>query len=1100
MSTATLTVTVLRNNNAPIFTRLPYYKTVSDTTPVLVSIFQVTATDSDTGKNAEIRYKITGPIESQKLFEMNATTGTIYVRSSLTGVSQDRYTINVEASDSGSKPQTSTAKVVISILHSNKPYFDRSMYEVSVDETAQVNAYVFQVSANDPRQSAGQLQYEMINNVKLFAMSSGGLITVAKPLVGLNINIVEIEVKAFRKNDTSSSATTTVIVKIIRRNTPPRFNSTNVEISIADDTTIGHVFYKAVATDPDTGENGRITYKIITYNPPSGKSYFYVNPETGNVTVTALLSQNPNPTRRYILDIQAEDNGYPRNKATMRITVNVVSRSNIPVFQQSEYKFNITSKAVKNDVVGTVSATDRDGDQVIYSIPQSDFYFAINNITGVITVNGDIASNPTSFYEFNVKASDGSYRYSEARVIITVKHNLYPPVFSKKLYEVYVKEYIPIDTAIIQVTATDKDLQAGSSTANALNYYISPFSNYFSISNFGNIYVRASLATNLIGNQVNLTVIATDQSLQPMSGSTLVIVNIERNSYPPVLQPSSISVSILSTFTPTRTILKLNVSDQDRSLNNPNGEVILSIPDKYADARKYFAITNQGDLYLETPLSITDSRMFNFKVIAKDGGWNPKTAEASITINVTKVIQSGGKMGFVQPVYYVTIPENTKENAIILAMKVENTEKTNSMICKIQTGDEGLFSVKYNISTASCDLSLLNGIDYETKDSTYNLEIVLSTSQTRKLLAFQTYPTALVIVRVTDVNEHSPEFVANRFYQSSTYFGLLPSTAGVNTFVMSVNATDKDLYDKYYLTYSIVSSKTIPFYMLGRNILNSDVYKQNDATNYYFDVKVIDRGQKPATNKAVINIVFDDNRMSLKYEVKPSEFGKVKQNVRQILSEKISNIVLFEDVQIAYDENGNAISDITFVIAQQTVPHRLINIPSNDKIREEFNKLGDTIGDIGSVITTYQPQRAAMKTKSFVWWMDDPWAALVALAAIIILLCLIGIIVVLFTWSRYTKYLNQYRIHHLANEPTDFVEPPNFLKDFETQSLNMYVPPDEAERDLGEINMTFEGDTLRRVEHQGADPGVASAVNPLFNNQPQDTQQKTGFTETTTIL
>ena len=45
----------------------------------------------------------------------------------------------------------------------------------------------------------------------------------------------------------------------------------------------------------------------------------------------------------------------------------------------------------------------------------------------------------------------------------------------------------------------------------------------------------------------------------------------------------------------------------------------------------------------------------------------------------------------------------------------------------------------------------------------------------------------------------------------------------------------------------------------------------------------------------------------------------------------------------------------------------------------------------------------------------------------------------------------------------------------------MYVPADEAERELGEINMTFEGDTLRRVEHQGADPSVASAVNPLFN-------------------
>ena len=39
-------------------------------------------------------------------------------------------------------------------------------------------------------------------------------------------------------------------------------------------------------------------------------------------------------------------------------------------------------------------------------------------------------------------------------------------------------------------------------------------------------------------------------------------------------------------------------------------------------------------------------------------------------------------------------------------------------------------------------------------------------------------------------------------------------------------------------------------------------------------------------------------------------------------------------------------------------------------------------------------------TKSYIWWMDDPWAALVAMAAIIILLCIVGIIVIIFTYSR----------------------------------------------------------------------------------------------------
>lgn len=39
-------------------------------------------------------------------------------------------------------------------------------------------------------------------------------------------------------------------------------------------------------------------------------------------------------------------------------------------------------------------------------------------------------------------------------------------------------------------------------------------------------------------------------------------------------------------------------------------------------------------------------------------------------------------------------------------------------------------------------------------------------------------------------------------------------------------------------------------------------------------------------------------------------------------------------------------------------------------------------------------------TKSYVWFVDDPYAALLALAAILILLSIVGIMVVMFSWSR----------------------------------------------------------------------------------------------------
>ncbi|GAB1602810.1 protocadherin beta-2-like [Argonauta hians] len=731
-------------------------------------------------------------------------------------------------------------------------------------------------------------------------------------------------------------------------------------------------------------------------------------------------------------------------------------------------------------------------------------YFAINNITGQITVIGSIVTNRATFYEFTVEASDGHYHNSQAKVIINVNHNIYPPVFAKPYYEVDVPEYTPLDTKIIQVTATDKDITTGGAMNNELAYYLSPPNSYFTISKMGNIYIRESLATNSTGDQVNLTVIASDQSPMPKSASTVVIVNILRNTYAPVLIPSRVDKAISSTFNRGQTILKLTVEDKDKNSNfrNPNGEVTLTIPDKYINAKRYFDVTNDGELYLKKSLFKTASHVYQFKVIAKDRGWNSRSSEAEITINVTQVIQPTFQLGFTQSVYQETIPENKEQNALILSMGVENVMAAQDVTCEIQGGNNaGYFSVSYDQTSASCLLKLSKGIDYESAEHNYILNIAVYNSLRRKLLTFKTYSTANVYITVTDVNEFSPEFVPNYYYYDKIYFGLLSSTAGINSYIMTVNATDKDINDRPYLSYSFETSTAMPFYLRGNSIFNNDVYKKDDPTNYYFDVKATDRNQKSGVNKAVINIVFNFNRYILRYFAKPSVAATNHRVIENALANLTNKIVLLESTQLAYNDVGRAVSDIIFVLAEKKVPYRLIYEISDDTIRQELNKFGNKIDKIDSIITRFEPQTVGMSTKSYIWWMDDPWAALVALAAIIILLCLIGIIVILFTWSRYTKYLNQYRIHHLANEPTDFEKPPSFLTDFETQSLNMYVPPDEAERDLGEINMTFEGDTLRRVEHQGADPGVASAVNPLFNNhQPQDIQQKTGSTETTTML
>ena len=39
-------------------------------------------------------------------------------------------------------------------------------------------------------------------------------------------------------------------------------------------------------------------------------------------------------------------------------------------------------------------------------------------------------------------------------------------------------------------------------------------------------------------------------------------------------------------------------------------------------------------------------------------------------------------------------------------------------------------------------------------------------------------------------------------------------------------------------------------------------------------------------------------------------------------------------------------------------------------------------------------------TKSYIWWLTNPWAAFVAIAVMIILICIINFVVIVFSYSR----------------------------------------------------------------------------------------------------
>ena len=92
-----------------------------------------------------------------------------------------------------------------------------------------------------------------------------------------------------------------------------------------------------------------------------------------------------------------------------------------PEFAEDAYNFEVPQDAARGDEVGTVLATDPQGDAVTYSITAGNDAgsFAVGASTGTITVAGTLNRETTPTYTLTVRASDGS-NTSDVDVEITV--------------------------------------------------------------------------------------------------------------------------------------------------------------------------------------------------------------------------------------------------------------------------------------------------------------------------------------------------------------------------------------------------------------------------------------------------------------------------------------------------------------------------------------------------------------------------------------------------------------------------------------------------------------------------------------------------------
>ena len=213
----------------------------------------------------------------------------------------------------------------------------------------------------------------------------------------------------------------------------------------------------ASASDPDAGENGTITYNIISVQF-SQDDLLYINSTTGILYTTERYIEHvfTEGIRNISVEIMARDNGdVPMNS----IATFVLVLQRPPQFSNDTYVFSLEEN--KNGSVGNVTASFADGDSVsfLYQVePSARNRFTVDNVTGEVSAIVSLDRENSSMESFTVMAVGeiDPRLVSTAKVKINVlDQNDQTPQFGQKEYDFAITT---AERVAGTISATDNDI------------------------------------------------------------------------------------------------------------------------------------------------------------------------------------------------------------------------------------------------------------------------------------------------------------------------------------------------------------------------------------------------------------------------------------------------------------------------------------------------------------------------------------------------------------------------------------------------------------------------------------------------------------------
>ena len=829
------------NDNAPVVDRIPSL-TLSNSVATNSVVTVVNASDYDVGLNGQLSFEIIDGNQLGKFIVEN--NGRIKVNQSLFDDTLLFYRLKIKVSDLGFPSLFTITTANITIVDGRSaPMFNQTSYNTSVAESLPVGSSILLVEAVDNDGEVLSYNISSGSSISLyFAInSSSGMIFTKEKLDREAKAIYPLLVTAYKYSPLTeklfaNTVKVFVIVTDVNDNAPV-VNDIPLQI-IPYLLPRGSIVFRVNATDPDVGNNSRLTFELAQ-NP---RNIFGVN-STGDVVVASPLA-HLNDSRVQVL-ITVSDHGHPIQSSHISVNMSVLFP---PRFAQLTNNVSLLENASIGQQVFTFKSASIPGldPKVMYKIVRGnqEERFKMGSNTSQIVVNSSLDREAQSFYLLTISASNEAvWRFTDlipptyitlSIHILDVNDNTprIPPYL-----RLTVLNTIPMGSSLEDINATDSDVGRNS----MLEYEVirGNTESAFSVDADGIIRTNRSLLFDSV-TEYSLTVRVSDMGVPSLFSLLILNVTIVDGRSTPSFNQSQYNGTVSENAIVGTNVLLVHATD-------PDGDA-LSYVILLPEINAFELNASTGQVYTKSLLDRETVGMYSFAVMVyKTSPLTKQVYNSTALVDIMVTDFNDLVPDFGQREIVVNIKENTAVGSSIITVHANDSDIGMNALVRysLAVGNKTVFA----INNSSGEVTVLVLLDYEEDPHQFNLTVQAEDSGTLPLSS-----NLSIIVNIRDTNDNTP-------IMAPAYNTSLPEDVSMGTFVLQVSAVDFDSGTNAALSFFIVQGNGSELFSMNSStgVLTAAGSLDYEKTQtFHLNVTARDHGNPPRWVSSLVTITLTD--------------------------------------------------------------------------------------------------------------------------------------------------------------------------------------------------------------------------------------------------